>query len=83
VSPSVGCDGDLLALRDHIVDLTSQVRKAFRNSVAPAIHPSRGREELTAGTTTRGVLTDGLVTVVATNWFGDNAVELAYRRAAE
>jgi hypothetical protein len=38
-------------------------------------------EELTTGAAARGVVPDGLVTVVATNWFGDNALELTYKTA--
>jgi len=38
-------------------------------------------ETLTPGTTVRGLLPDASVTVVAAQWFGDNALELTYRTA--
>ncbi len=35
-------------------------------------------EELTRGAAVRGVLPDGLVTVVDVAWYGSNVVELTY-----
>lgn len=39
-------------------------------------------EELRPGTSVRGILPDSLVTVVNTQWYGENAVELTYKDAA-
>ena len=36
-------------------------------------------EELTDNIALRGILADGLVTVVSVKWFGDAAVELTYK----
>ena len=38
-------------------------------------------EELTPHTAVKGVLPDSLVTVVATNWYGSEALELTYKDA--
>ena len=38
-------------------------------------------EDLTRGATVRGVLPDGLVTVVDVKWFGSAVVELTYKDA--
>ena len=38
-------------------------------------------EDLQATATVRGILTDGLVTVVSVRWFGSDALELTYRGA--
>ena len=39
-------------------------------------------EELKRGVTLRGILPDGLVTVVDVQWYGDTAVELTYKDAS-
>ena len=39
-------------------------------------------EDLTRGATVRGVLSDGLVTVVDVKWFGSAVIELTYKDAA-
>src|SRR5262245_41871260 len=39
-------------------------------------------EELTRGAAVRGVLADGLATVVDVQWFGSDALELTYKDAA-
>jgi len=39
-------------------------------------------EELTPGASLRGILPDGLVTVVAVQWYGRDALELTYKDAA-
>jgi SNF2 family DNA or RNA helicase len=39
-------------------------------------------EQLTPGAVIRGLLPDSVVTVVQTQWFGDNALELTYKNAA-
>ena len=39
-------------------------------------------EELTRGSSVKGILPDGLVTVVDVRWFGSAAVELTYKDAA-
>jgi hypothetical protein len=39
-------------------------------------------EELTRGTAVRGILPDGLVTVVAVKWIGTVAIEVTYKDAA-
>lgn len=39
-------------------------------------------EELTRGTSVRGVLPDGLVTVIDVKWHGSNVVELTYKDAS-
>src|SRR5262249_32747389 len=38
-------------------------------------------EDLTTNTTVKGVISDALVTVVATKWFGSGALELTYKDA--
>jgi superfamily II DNA or RNA helicase len=39
-------------------------------------------EDLTHGTSVRGILPDGVVTVVSVQWFGSEALELTYKNAA-
>ncbi|MBN2490021.1 MAG: DUF3883 domain-containing protein [Planctomycetes bacterium] len=39
-------------------------------------------EDLTVGTTLRGILPEGAVTVVSVQWFGSEALELTYKDAA-
>ena len=39
-------------------------------------------EELTPGTALRGILPDSIVTVVAVQWFGSDAVELTYKNTS-
>ena len=39
-------------------------------------------EEITVGTSVKGVLPDSLITVVAVEWFGDRAINLTYRDPA-
>ncbi len=39
-------------------------------------------EDLTRGSAVRGILSDGLVTVIAVKWLGDLAVDLTYKDAA-
>jgi hypothetical protein len=39
-------------------------------------------EALTPGAAVRGLIPDALVTVVQTQWFDDNALELTYKTAA-
>src|SRR6266487_826032 len=39
-------------------------------------------EELTRGASLRGILPDGLVTIVAVNWYGSEAVDLTYKDAS-
>jgi hypothetical protein len=39
-------------------------------------------EDLTPGTAVRGMLPDSIVTVVAADWFGANAIRLTYTDAA-
>ena len=38
-------------------------------------------EDLTRGTSVKGILPDGLVTVVDVKWIGNAAVELTYKDA--
>jgi len=38
-------------------------------------------EEVTPGAAIKGILTDSLVTVVSTQWFGSEALELTYKDA--
>ena len=38
-------------------------------------------EDITPGVSLRGILPNGLVTVVAVQWFGSNAIELTYKDA--
>ena len=38
-------------------------------------------EELTRGTAVKGILPDGLVTVVDARWYGSDVIELTYKYA--
>ena len=50
---------------------------------APAKHPSMAQlGDLTRGAAVRGILPDGLVTVVDVAWFGSSAVEITYKDSA-
>ena len=40
-------------------------------------------EDLQANAAVRGILSDGLVTVVSVQWFGSEALELTYAYSAE
>jgi len=42
----------------------------------------RALEELTRGASVKGVLPDGLVTVVDVQWHGSEVIELIYRNSA-
>ncbi len=40
-------------------------------------------EELTKGTTVRGILANNLVTIVDAQWHGSDVIELTYKRVTE